>query len=455
MDYSKYIAKSRIVDVKSSHLEGALSEMLESIPAHLLEEGQAKDNILADLIAREQDITTYLGDGILMPHTKAKIKNSYLFVVARCENGLVFDNKSEYKETRLIFMLLANQEHKNYLNILASLARIFSQDEIISDIIASASFANFRDKVWAVFKRRGQDKLGNALNIAPRMSLATKSFMNKAKQIAKISKANTIFLLGDTFPNGLDLDDIFTDFKTLIVTERSSNFFEGKKLSFINVRAFSTKRMSQLGSALLMGITKGIIGIGDKICCIGGIKESGIADCITVVDVAKEFSKILNFKGQLLPNDVKPEVVERILAITTELSVEGREGKPIGCLFVIGDAQNVLALSKQLVLNPFYGYKREDRSILNPFMDETVKELSMIDGAMIIDGTGVLETAGTLIHTPDFTLNLQGGLGARHAAAYSISLSADCLAIVVSSSTGIITIFRNGEILSLNEKTYF
>ncbi|MFI3291154.1 MAG: PTS sugar transporter subunit IIA [Opitutales bacterium] len=453
MDYSKYIAKSRIIDIESSHLEGALAEMLDCIPPHLLEENQNKDNILADLIAREQDISTYLGDGILMPHTKANIKHSYLFVVARCPEGLSFDNKSEYKDTKLIFMLLANQGHKNYLNILASLARIFSQDEIISDIIASADFANFRDKVWAVFKKRSQDS--NALNIAPKMSLSTKSFMNKAKQIAKISKANTIFLLGDTFPNGLNLDTVFDDFKTLIVTERSSNFFEGKKLSFINVRAFSTKRMSQLGSALLMGITKGIIGIGDKICCIGGIKESGIVDCITVVDVAKEFSKILNFKGQLLPNDVKPEVVERILAITTELSVEGREGKPIGCLFVIGDAQNVLALSKQLVLNPFYGYKREDRSILNPFMDETVKELSMIDGAMIIDGNGVLETAGTLIHTPDFTLNLQGGLGARHAAAYSISLAADCLAIVVSSSTGIITIFRNGEILSLNEKTYF
>ena len=100
----------------------------------------------------------------------------------------------------------------------------------------------------------------------------------------------------------------------------------------------------------------------------------------------------------------------------------------------------------------FYGYKPEDRNVLNPFMDETVKEYSLIDGAFIIDSSGVLEAAGALIHTPDFKLQLPGGLGARHAAAYSISLMADCISIVVSSSTGQITLFRKGQMLPITEK---
>ena len=85
-------------------------------------------------------------------------------------------------------------------------------------------------------------------------------------------------------------------------------------------------------------------------------------------------------------------------------------------------------------------------------MDETVKEYSLIDGAFIIDGSGILEAAGALIHTPDFKLQLPGGLGARHAAAYAISLMSDCISLVVSSSTGQITIFRKGQMLPLNEK---
>ena len=54
-------------------------------------------------------------------------------------------------------------------------------------------------------------------------------------------------------------------------------------------------------------------------------------------------------------------------------------------------------------------------------MDETVKELSSIDGAFIIRGDGVLISAGSLIHTPEYTHNLPSGLGSRHAAAASIS----------------------------------
>ena len=154
----------------------------------------------------------------------------------------------------------------------------------------------------------------------------------------------------------------------------------------------------------------------------------------------------------MLPAGVKPEVVERIIDIATELSIEGREGKPVGCIFVLGKFADLKPHLKQLILNPFYGYKPEDRNVLNPFMDETVKEFSLIDGAFIIDGSGILEAAGALIHTPDFKLQLPGGLGARHAAAYAISLIADCISLVVSSSTGQITIFRKGQMMPISEK---
>ena len=38
---------------------------------------------------------------------------------------------------------------------------------------------------------------------------------------------------------------------------------------------------------------------------------------------------------------VKPEVIERVLAIATELAVEGREGHPVGCLFALGSAEKI------------------------------------------------------------------------------------------------------------------
>ena len=82
-------------------------------------------------------------------------------------------------------------------------------------------------------------------------------------------------------------------------------------------------------------------------------------------------------------------------------------------------------------------------------MDETVKELAGIDGAFIISGNGVIESAGTLIHAPDYEHTLPSGYGTRHAAAAAISAATNCLSIVISSSTSQVTIFRKGEMLPL------
>jgi DNA integrity scanning protein DisA with diadenylate cyclase activity len=185
---------------------------------------------------------------------------------------------------------------------------------------------------------------------------------------------------------------------------------------------------------------------------VGGLRQSNQFDSITVVDIEREFQTVFTTKTDMLPSSVKPEVIERVLGIATELAVEGREGHPVGCLFALGNADKISEFSKPLILNPFYGYKDEDRNILNPFMDETVKELSSIDGAFIIRGDGVLISAGSLLHPPEYNHELPGGLGSRHAAAAAITQAVDCLCIVVSGSTGQVTLFRKGKMLPLIEK---
>jgi DNA integrity scanning protein DisA with diadenylate cyclase activity len=121
-------------------------------------------------------------------------------------------------------------------------------------------------------------------------------------------------------------------------------------------------------------------------------------------------------------------------------------------LFVVGDSSSVERLTKPLVLNPFYGYKEEDRNILNPFMDETVKEFSSLDGAFVIRGDGVVVSAGSLLQAADSDHSLPSGLGSRHAAAAAVSVATECVSIVVSSSTGQVTLFRRGVMLPLTER---
>jgi DNA integrity scanning protein DisA with diadenylate cyclase activity len=277
----------------------------------------------------------------------------------------------------------------------------------------------------------------------------------EAERVAQGADCGAIVVFGDTFICGIQAGVLQSKLKTILVTRTALETADDGRgfTETIQVRSFSNQRLAQLRSAMLVALTRGVVTFSDRICCVGGISGSNQFDTLVVVDIEREFQTLLTGStADLLPADVKPEVLERVIAVATELGVEGREGRPVGCLFVVGDVEKVASLSKPLVLNPFFGYKEEDRNILNPFMDETVKEFSSIDGAFIIRGDGVVESAGSLIQATDSTHVLPSGLGSRHAAAAAISVKANCISIVVSSSTGQVTLFRRGVMLPLTEK---
>ena len=64
------------------------------------------------------------------------------------------------------------------------------------------------------------------------------------------------------------------------------------------------------------------------------------------------------------------EVFERVLTLATQLAAEGREGRPVGALFVLGDSERVLAQSRGLVLNPFLGHPESGRNVLDPALED-------------------------------------------------------------------------------------
>ncbi len=116
-------------------------------------------------------------------------------------------------------------------------------------------------------------------------------------------------------------------------------------------------------------------------------------------------------------------------------------------MFVLGDSRNVLRQAQQLVLNPFHGYSRQLRNILDPSLSETIKEYAVIDGAFVIQGDGTVLSAGTYLTPKSASSNLPQGLGARHQTAAAITVHTMAMAITVSQSTGTVTVFRNGSIV--------
>ena len=138
--------------------------------------------------------------------------------------------------------------------------------------------------------------------------------------------------------------------------------------------------------------------------------------------------------------------LEELLQLAVEIAREGREGRKIGTLFVIGDVEQTLMHSRPLLLDPLYGHPPEVLHVRRPEFRETVKELAQLDGAFLVDGDGTFAAACRYIEVDlSVPANFMPGLGTRHAAAASISALTGAIAIVVSQSS-IVRVFANGKV---------
>ncbi len=74
-----------------------------------------------------------------------------------------------------------------------------------------------------------------------------------------------------------------------------------------------------------------------------------------------------------------------------------------------------------------------------------IKDTPLHDGAIIIRGNRIIAASCVLILTDN--RNLDRSLGTRHRAAIGVSEQSDCVAVVVSEETGIISVAKNGTLM--------
>lgn len=254
----------------------------------------------------------------------------------------------------------------------------------------------------------------------------------------RFNKKVTLYLLSKKkkLENGEEEDSLLTYCKALIPLPKTP-------LSRSGVVKFATTTALSLD----------YIERGDKVVCVTGSSDIGLLDHIQVLDTGKE-SEIVASKGlEGITESMQPEVFQAVLLLSVELAQKGREGKPLGTIFVVGDEEKVLPLTKQMIINPFKGYDEEERNIVSPSIKETIREFAAMDGAFVISGEGIVLTAGAYLGAAMDTTNVPRGLGSRHMAAAGITNLTKAVAFVISESSGEVRIFKNGKIITQIEKT--
>ncbi len=144
---------------------------------------------------------------------------------------------------------------------------------------------------------------------------------------------------------------------------------------------------------------------------------------------------------------VNNATLRSVIELAIEIAREGREGRKVGTMFVVGDEAAVLDSSRNLILDPLQGHPSQNKHIDDINVRETVKELSQIDGAFVVSNDGIVLSAARYIEAHSKKINLPLGLGSRHVAGASITLETKAVAVVVSESS-IVRIFDDGKIIA-------
>jgi hypothetical protein len=277
--------------------------------------------------------------------------------------------------------------------------------------------------------------------------------LEHANALAKEIGAKAVVIYADALEGDSDVCEVLSTIQipTILFTRAREPpaVAQAGAPTWIRVEGVHTTRTGQARLALLICVARGVLRRGDRVVCLTGPDGSNRIDTAMVLDLGTE-PELFAALGDLdLGGDYSAEVFERVLWLTSRIAAEGREGRPIGTIFVLGDSAEVLAQSRQLVLNPLQGHPESGRNILSQVLEETLKEFATIDGAFIVRGDGVVLAAGVQLQASSSKpLDLPAGLGTRHAAAAAITGSTSAVAFAISQSTRTVTVFKSGRILT-------
>src|SRR5690606_829810 len=160
---------------------------------------------------------------------------------------------------KLVLLLIAGEGERDYLQMLASIARLVKERDFVDELVAAPDLEELYDRL-----------LQGVGGVVAKPVQVPKRRMNRlmfrrAEEGAKGSDCSTMLIFGDTLTAGMEAAKWFPEHRSILVTRAATEqFVDAKKIvATIQVRSFSRQRLSQLRSSVLVGLTRGLIRFTD------------------------------------------------------------------------------------------------------------------------------------------------------------------------------------------------
>ncbi|HEY8208739.1 MAG TPA: diadenylate cyclase [Myxococcaceae bacterium] len=231
-----------------------------------------------------------------------------------------------------------------------------------------------------------------------------------------------------------------------VTSEKIAEVLMAKKFVALIIPAYDYSRVERVKVALVSALSQGAFKEGALVLCMTG-KVGRPPDTLMKMRIGGSLDDRLAIEGVKLGEQFNSQVVDALIQLALEIGQEGFEGHPIGTIITIGDHNNVMEKSRQMTINPFQGLSEAERNVLDPKIHDAIKNFSVLDGAFVIREDGVVLAAGRYLSSSDEQVKIPLGLGARHAASAGITSTTQCVALVVSQTSGAVRLFKDGNIV--------
>lgn len=276
--------------------------------------------------------------------------------------------------------------------------------------------------------------------------------INNALQIAKDTASDKVFLFlnSEQSCRAVSAINSIKDDAIVLVIPKNQNIPAciAEDQTVIHTWSGNQTRFSRIKYAFMQAVLQQVIQPDYKVVCVLGPWGKDHLDTITVHDLSLSWSEEFPFDPRSLITKKFIQTVIAVIDIALDIGALGREGKPVGTTFIVGNVEEIMKSSHQAIFNPFKGYPESMREINSSEVVESIKELAQLDGAFVISGKGIVEAAGRHLDAVSSVTRQFKGFGSRHRAAASITMHCEAIAVVVSQSTGRVTIFDEGKIIA-------
>jgi DNA integrity scanning protein DisA with diadenylate cyclase activity len=274
------------------------------------------------------------------------------------------------------------------------------------------------------------------------------AIFHSAATLAKTVGADAVVLLIEGAIDWERLPATSDELKIVIVADDESQVEDRPPtVSVLVVGLGEAPVFDKLSQALLKGVAEEHLAPGSRVVAVYNAFEPRTMDSISVIDLSDHLGRLTVRDLRQLETRVPLDTLQTVVNLALEIGREGREGKPVGTLFVVGDSVRVRKMCRSAGFDPVRGYSRKERNLKSSRVREAIKEIAQMDGAIVVAPDGTVEAASQYLDAPAHDVTLGKGLGARHWAAASITRATKAVSVAVSESSGTVRIFQNGEVV--------